>query len=548
MVLLTGRTLLAGIVAMAASATVLVASPASAATTSTGVRCTIVGTSGGDVLNGTSRRDVICGRGGSDIIYARSGDDMVDGGGGDDRIYGSYGADKLLGGTGRDSIRGEAGADVVYGGSSSDFLYGGTSDDTIRGGSGNDQIQGDDGHDHIYGEADHDKVSGGTGWDVLYGGTGRDHIVGGNGNDRAYGGDNADGLYGGAGNDQLYGGNHNDLLVGGYDDDRAWGGAGADQIRGESGTDNLTGESGSDLVDGGGGNDTITGGSGTDELRGGSGTNRCVYDIYDLLSGCGADKEAPEVIGMSVSPSSADVTGSSVTVKVRSHVTDDLNGVSRVEWTFSDNNNGVALNVEGRLVSGGLRDGWWEGILTVPRYAAPQTLSGSILLQDTARELYSIERGSLNVVNDGVVDDSPPQLSVVTLSPSSVDVRSASKSVKVAIRAVDPLAGVDRVDICILKPVGTDWRGNVEYDGVSCTEVVPLASGSVRDGIYTTTLAIPKGSPSGTYVVAAYTIDKLGQYAHWESPDAFKHYEESGTCCNIYALPEANTRLQVTGS
>src|SRR5690348_3282879 len=34
----------------------------------TGQRCTIVGTSGRDVLRGTSHRDVICGRGGNDTI------------------------------------------------------------------------------------------------------------------------------------------------------------------------------------------------------------------------------------------------------------------------------------------------------------------------------------------------------------------------------------------------------------------------------------------------------------------------------------------------
>jgi Ca2+-binding RTX toxin-like protein len=53
---------------------------ADAVTTSSGTRCTVVGTSGDDVLIGTSGRDVICGLGGDDTIKGRGGNDLIDGG------------------------------------------------------------------------------------------------------------------------------------------------------------------------------------------------------------------------------------------------------------------------------------------------------------------------------------------------------------------------------------------------------------------------------------------------------------------------------------
>jgi Tol biopolymer transport system component len=88
---------------------------------STGRRCTLIGTPGRDVLRGIGRDDVICGLGGDDILYGGGGDDLVDGGPGTDEITGGPGDDTMLGGAGtdrfdavdgfRDSLDGGAGRD-----------------------------------------------------------------------------------------------------------------------------------------------------------------------------------------------------------------------------------------------------------------------------------------------------------------------------------------------------------------------------------------------------------------------------------------------------
>jgi Ca2+-binding RTX toxin-like protein len=64
--------------------------------------CTVVGTSGDDLLQGTPGSDVICGKGGDDTIGGNSGDDIIRGGRGSDRIQGDSGRDVLLGGRGND--------------------------------------------------------------------------------------------------------------------------------------------------------------------------------------------------------------------------------------------------------------------------------------------------------------------------------------------------------------------------------------------------------------------------------------------------------------
>ena len=68
------------------------------------VRCTIVGTSGDDVLRGTARADVICGRGGDDRLLGLGGDDLLIGGQGRDTLRGGPGDDELVGGRGKDVL------------------------------------------------------------------------------------------------------------------------------------------------------------------------------------------------------------------------------------------------------------------------------------------------------------------------------------------------------------------------------------------------------------------------------------------------------------
>jgi hypothetical protein len=169
----------------------LPAVPAQAAVhTSTGIRCTIVGTPGYDVLFGTSNRDVICGRGGYDVIYGRAGNDLIDpgsggswvvAGAGDDRVlagtalnqvFGGRGNDRLSGGPGRDDLHGGKGNDRLSGNDGGDFLYGGTGADTLVGGAGDDGLRGGRSRDRLFGESGDDLLSGGKGADTVDGGTG----------------------------------------------------------------------------------------------------------------------------------------------------------------------------------------------------------------------------------------------------------------------------------------------------------------------------------------------------------------------------------------
>ncbi|TQL66718.1 hemolysin type calcium-binding protein [Nocardioides albertanoniae] len=506
MVLLTGRTLLAGIVALAASATMLAASPASAATTSTGVRCTIVGTSGGDVLKGTSRRDVICGRGGSDIIYARGGDDLIDAGSGGDHVYAGYGADKVLAGSGEDRIHGGGGTDSLYGGTGQDHIWGEDGGDVISGG------------DHL------DVISGGAGADRIYGGAAGDTIYGGTGADAVSGGTGADSVSGGDGNDKLAGGDGNDRLSGGYGDDRLHGNDNRDTISGGPGQDLLWGESSNDILNGDSGNDKLAGGSGVDEVHGNGGTNTCYYDVYDYLYGCFRDTKAPVIVSASLSPTAVDSDSGDTLVRVRVHVKDDLR-VSRVQgWVtgLADDNPAQLYTSFMPMVSGGIRDGWWQGYVTVPRWTPGGKLSLQAIASDTAGRETEKVAASMQVTSTNP-DEAPPVVRLKSLSATSVDVRTGAKTIKAVLTVTDRIGvtemnGLDSLSVCF---------GRTMHGDFICGADPVRTAGTIYAGEWTVSLTVPKGTPTGAYDLQVYAADRISVTEDYYGPHLYQEWVDT---------------------
>lgn len=309
--------LLAGLVAPGLS-------PASASppvvpvTRCAGLRATIVGSNGPEVLVGTPDADVVAAFGGDDVIEGRGGADVICAGPGDDMVFGGSGADVLLGGAGDDILRGAAGGDTLVGGSGADLLqgdggpdtaFGGDGDDVLKGGSRADLLLGGPGDDVLRGSHGTDTMSflfadEGVSVDLLAGtatGEGSDtvsgveHVVGspfddtlagGDGPDRLEGGDGSDILSGRDGDDRLLGGPGDDLLVGGAGSDRAWFLAARGPVTADLATGTATGEGIDVLV----GIENLSGSGFADHLAGDEGPNG-LYGYFgdDLLEGRGED-------------------------------------------------------------------------------------------------------------------------------------------------------------------------------------------------------------------------------------------------------------------
>jgi hypothetical protein len=432
--------------------------------TSTGLRCTVVGTSGPDRITGTSGNDVICGLGGNDVIDAGAGADYVDAGDGGDIVHGGTGNDRLAGGTGGDRLFGDDGADVLSGQANGDALYGGNGPDTISGSGGGDVV------------------------------------------------------VGGADNDRLSGGDDGDVVVG---------------------------DGGTDVVNGDSGNDDLTGGSGADTLQGGAGTNWCEFSSLDVRYSCVVDAVAPSVPALSLQPTSVDVTGGAKRVVAKVRVTDDT-GVRSVQVGAQyEDASAYANGGQPVLTSGSIRDGWWTVTLTVPRYIDSGSMTVNVFTRDrVGRQSSAAFPAALKVISANP-DLAPPVVRSLTLSPTTVDVRSAAKSVTATVRITDDTAGVGTAYLCPAHMFADGFR---QSDG--CPDL-QLVSGSRTDGTWRASLPIARGDVGGSWNVQVWVEDASTRHGmqYWVGPDQYA-YELSvhgPDATGTLPLPNGSGRFTVVG-
>ena len=443
------------------------AAPAEAlVTTSTGIGCTLIGSAGPDALVGTAGRDVICGRGGDDVVRGMGGDDLVDASTGADRVYGGPGNDRLIGATGADRLDGGDGSDRIFGAEGADVLVGGGGADTITGGDDGDRIDGGPLDDEIAGQGGDDTVAGGSGADVLSGQAGNDEFAGGDG---------------------------------------------PDEVDGQTGDDFLEGD------------------AGVDDLDGGPGINMCVVDSVDESTRCKYDEAPPMAVETRIAPGTIDVTDAPAQVTIEVHATDDT-GVEDVQVQLHSADYSVQLSGPPAMpTSDNARDGWWETTFEVSRYTRPAELRPTVIVRDRLDRMSFDESSpaSLRVTNANP-DTETPRLILLAPRQGEVDVRERYADVEVSVRATDNLSGVARVDLCLTRPDRV--ASKPMYTDVVCHEDVPRVSGTTRDGVYTTLLRLPKGSPGGDYNVEAYATDvaQTDSGVRFMGPDAYPAYLASG--------------------
>ena len=541
------------------------------AKTTTGVTCTIVGTSANNTLNGTAGKDVICGLGGNDTIKGLGGNDIIDGGTGNDTVYGGDGNDTVYGGVGDDKLRGDAGNDSFYGDAGNDALTGGEGNDTLRGGIGNDAVTGDGGNDVAVGGDGNDSISGGLGNDTLSGEVGNDNILGGDGVDALNGNDGVDSLIGDAGNDKVNGGAGDDSLSGGTGDDSllgelgndsATGGDGNDNIAGGEGIDALTGNIGNDAIDGGLGNDNIGGGDGNDALSGGDGNdkiygdagndalkgeagndgmiggagsdnlagangepapterNLCEKDAMDTVTYCGFDNAAPWIVSAQLSTTSVDSSTSAQTVQVTMQITDELMGVDfagcsvTLDGARSSTGYDRAVRTAGDAI-----DGTYTCNVTIPLGGSTGRWGLNIDTHDRAGNLGFANQGPTGKWHSNlpeIMDQSPSHWIEQTgagdnQSPRITDLVFSKTE-------IDTSAGADTFNLEMT--ITDDFSG---IDTVNCAPrhgavenydikvVVTKLSGTSTNGVWQCAITLPQNSGQGKWCWSVFVSDKTGK-------------------------------------
>ena len=520
-----------------------------------GVRCTIVGTSGHDVLIGTAGRDVICGlggndrisgRGGNDIIAAGAGNDVVDGGAGNDQIAGGPGNDSLQGDAGNDRLAGGSGTDKVSGDAGADVQSGGNGDDLLRGAGGNDVITGGGGDDDLGGGSGADDVDGGTGFNVCDepgdpGDSQTRCVV-----------DTAPPVVGEV-----------SATPATVDVSEA-----AQTVRLEAHVTDDTGVKSVQI----GNLATLVSGTTRDGIwaatirvpryiapgprdvdvtvrdrvgRWSAPTISGAYTVIDTV----ADQEMPVLQSLSLDRTAVDVRAASQSITATVHVTDDLAGPTDLYLcpahafptgtpSFRQAGGCEAMN----QTSGDPRDSTWEATYVVPKGAPSGTWNFEVWISDAAGnfdndfwfgpdELAAIgptnepryraipDGGGVFTVQGTPQDLNAPVLTSLTLSPSTVDTTTGAVQVTADIAGTD-IEGTTGAGLFIAGypgyPDNPNWTDSIQ---VAWVQDFQLISGTPQDGVWRATFVVPGGTPNGSYFIQA-SLEDSSHFESWVSPDS----------------------------
>jgi hypothetical protein len=435
--------------------------------------------------------------------------------------------------------------------------------DVLKGTSGRDVLCGMGGNDRLIGGGGNDVLDGGSGNDVLDGGTGNDVLLGGSGNDTITADVGTDRADGGTGTDTVSGGDGNDTVSGGDGNDKVSGDAGDDTLNGGAGDDTLTGSTGRDSLSGGTGNDDLDGGPDADGIHGDAGTNWCTIDSADTRTQCVYDRTAPTIVEAVATPDTVDVTDQDVPVVLRVHLQDDT-GVTSVQLGLQPSNsppadsqpsNGQPADTQpsfqgglATLVSGTVRDGWWQYRGTATRYGEPGTYPIDVSTRDrVGRWTYAPPHETSMTINDANPDRTRPDVTAFSITPSSVDVRAGDAKVSAVAHVVDQGSGSDHGDIflCLDAP-----NGDGTYSQYGSCLPLTRTSGDRLDGDWTGTMTVPEGSTGGDWNAMLVVTDAV----HRGRPDLFFGPDEIRNRCDPCSepryrqLPDGTGRFTVAGT
>jgi Ca2+-binding RTX toxin-like protein len=538
-------------------AVVVPPSPSHADTrTSTGARCTVVGTRGPDRLTGTAGRDVICGLGGNDRINGLGGNDIVDAGAGDDRVRGGAGKDRIYGGGGEDSLDGQGGAD------------------TLRGGSGADRLTGNSGNDRTYGDAGNDVQTGDAGDDVVTGDEGDDDLSGGPG------GDDVDGGAGFNVCDEPSAANDTQVrcAVDGsapvvaevtatpstVDVSEA-----ARTVRLQA---HVTDDTGVKRVQLATGLARLVSGTARDGVwaatirvprfiaPGPRDVDVFVHDrvgrtafptrpnVYTVINTV-VDRQMPVVRSLSLSTTAVDVRSAARPITATVHLTDDLAGAADLylcpahafpTGTPSFRQAGSCVSM--RQVSGVPTDSSWAATYLVPQAAPSGTWNFAVWVNDAAGnspndfwlgpdQLAALQPTSeprYRAIPDGAgvftvlgtaQDANAPVLKSLTLTPSVLDTSTGAVQVTADIAGTD-LEGITGAGLFISGYAGYPDNPNwIDLVQIAWVTTFHLQSGTPQDGVWRATFVVPGGTPNGTYFIQA-ALEDSAHFESWVSPDS----------------------------
>ena len=224
------------------------------------------------------------------------------------------------------------------------------------------------------------------------------------------------------------------------------------------------------------------------------------------------DATAPALTGLVIEPGSVDVSSSSREVVVRATVSDAGAGVDWVGGAFRSpsGRQNTAANSSLAPATGTRTSGTFEVRYTVPAYAEAGSWGLQLTLRDRAgnTRTFSPEQlqaaglpSAVQVVSPNA-DDTPPTISAVTITPTSVNVASGAATVTVRATVADAGVGVAQIDGYFRSPSGAQGTG-------ASSGYTPI-SGTRANGTFEVSWTIPAGAEPGDWKLQLTVRDQVG--------------------------------------
>ena len=126
-------------------------------------------------------------------------------------------------------------------------------------------------------------------------------------------------------------------------------------------------------------------------------------------------------------------------------------------------------------------------------------------------------------------DTTPPQILSFSLAPAEVNTDAADQTVTATMRLTDDQAGVSSTDDAGVSSLRLQIQLNPLIGTQSVMSAPRRISGTDRDGVYTATLTLPRGSKEGMWTLVCLNLpDKLGNYVQLTSDDLSALFPTAG--------------------
>jgi uncharacterized protein YjdB len=216
------------------------------------------------------------------------------------------------------------------------------------------------------------------------------------------------------------------------------------------------------------------------------------------------DLGAPNVVGLSVNRTSVDVSAGRDSIVVSVVVKDAGGaGVQRVDIAAQSPTSNVSSCSAPTPATGTVYDGTFKCSIVIPKMGPTGNWTLSVVAVDGAlnqRRLSTADVATLGgvsqfTVTSTAVDNTPPVLASLDITPSIVDVSGGGKTVTATAHLTDSQSGVVRFDFRLTSPTGSS--------AVDCSATAPEPGGTAADGQWQCMVTIPAGAPQGDWSVSA---------------------------------------------